>query len=98
MTTPAQRVASGARFLDKERPGWHKEIKLTKLTMQAGTHCIIGQLYGSFWTFCRCRGFALCTRYGFTAPASIRSCGAILNKFKELTSLWKVEIHKRRAA
>ncbi len=30
-----QRVASGAKFLDKKAPGWHKKVKRTKLQMDS---------------------------------------------------------------
>lgn len=40
----AQRVASGAKFLDKKVPGWEKKVKRTKLVMCSNTMCVLGQL------------------------------------------------------
>ena len=39
-----QRVASGAKLLDKKAPGWEKKVKRTKLVMCSNVHCVLGQL------------------------------------------------------
>lgn len=41
-----QRVASGAKFLDKKVPGWEKKVKRTKLVMCCNEMCVLGQLAG----------------------------------------------------
>jgi hypothetical protein len=44
MTTVAERVAAGAAWLDQREPGWHDRINLSRLRMQSGCCCILGQL------------------------------------------------------
>ena len=39
------RVARGARRLDKIEPGWFKRIDLNHLNMASPCNCIVGQLY-----------------------------------------------------
>lgn len=46
MTTCAERVASGAAFLDEKVPGWANRIDLNRLDMSY-TNCVLAQLFGS---------------------------------------------------
>lgn len=39
-------VAKGAKLLDQLLPGWHKQVKLSKLDMENGSLCMMGQLFG----------------------------------------------------
>lgn len=58
MSTVKQRVAKGARFLDKEvGKNWHRKVKITKLDIRQptvkedGCGCVLAQLStsGSYW-------------------------------------------------
>ena len=41
----------GFKFLDKNNPGWEKEINLRELNMKNCCNCILGQLYdGNYYT------------------------------------------------
>jgi len=41
-------VAKGAAFLDEKHPEWATKINISKLLMQHGHACILGQLYGQY--------------------------------------------------
>ena len=43
-----ERVARGAAWLDKEKPGWREDINLDALTMSSCSRCVLGQLYRDF--------------------------------------------------
>jgi len=43
---PADAANAGAKFLDREQPGWETLIDLNELHMNDCTQCILGQLYG----------------------------------------------------
>lgn len=49
MTTIAERVEAGARWLDANRPGWVQRINLDTLDITDPCGCIIGQVYGDYW-------------------------------------------------
>lgn len=44
------RVDRGARYLDAGLNGWHKHINLRELRMESEWGCILGQLFGSYWS------------------------------------------------
>ena len=41
-------VKRGVKALDKGRPGWEKEIDLTRLDLSEPNVCMLGQLYGNY--------------------------------------------------
>lgn len=43
------KVNRGAAILDEKRPGWPNEIILKELSIQDGTRCVLGQIYGSYF-------------------------------------------------
>lgn len=43
-------VLRGAELLDANVPGWHRKIDLEELNMGSALSCILGQLYGNYWT------------------------------------------------
>lgn len=43
------RVDAGAALLDTLLPGWAHDIDLALLDMECSDHCVLGQLYGSFY-------------------------------------------------
>jgi len=46
----AARVAQGAAFLDRVRPGWASVIDVDTLAMRTCRRCLLGQLYGDYGT------------------------------------------------
>lgn len=45
----AQRVASGIALLDAHGPAdWRLDVDLSTLNMASTSHCVLGQVYGSF--------------------------------------------------
>lgn len=54
MTTTEEleaRVERGAEWLDKRTPGWEDRIFLEEFNMDSAFHCVLGQVYGNFFTF-----------------------------------------------
>jgi hypothetical protein len=49
-TTVAERVAAGAAWLDEHEPGWVADIDLDRLLLSSPCRCVLGQLYGSYYT------------------------------------------------
>ncbi|WP_434439738.1 hypothetical protein [Lentzea sp. E54] len=43
--TVTERVARGVALLDEKQPRWHDRIELSRLDMESGDACILGQLY-----------------------------------------------------
>lgn len=64
-----QRVAAGAKFLDKKAPNWFKKVKRTKLAMHSNEMCVLGQLgNGDAWAYAGKIGLDLDVddeKYGF---------------------------------
>jgi hypothetical protein len=94
------RVERGAALLDRARPGWEREISLDDLAMSRCDHCILGQLYGQYWTgvqavrplvFGESRSAMWKTEHGFTLPLSDGSFGW-------LADAWRALIRRRLAA
>ena len=87
----AQRVASGAKFLDKKVPGWEKKVKRTKLVMCSNTMCVLGQLApsGDAISYGEDLGLAMegddAEKYGFEADG----------EDGEHEKLWQEEIKQR---
>lgn len=48
MKSPEQRVAKGARFLDRYDPNWPEKIDRDRLNIANATDCIWGQLTGGY--------------------------------------------------
>jgi hypothetical protein len=44
----AARVAQGAAFLDRVRPGWEHTIDVDTLAMRRCSRCVLGQVYGDY--------------------------------------------------
>jgi hypothetical protein len=44
----AEWVDNGARFLDKEVPGWWRRVSIETLDMATSRQCVLGQLFGSY--------------------------------------------------
>jgi len=40
-----QRVARGAKLLDKKRPGWWRKVRFKDFDMAEPCHCVLGQVF-----------------------------------------------------
>jgi hypothetical protein len=45
------RVELGIKYLNIRRPGWYNNVVLSSLDMGDTYDCVLGQLFGEFWTF-----------------------------------------------
>jgi len=46
----ADRVALGAALLDRQSEGWWRRVDLGELATDSCSHCVLGQLYGWYYT------------------------------------------------
>jgi hypothetical protein len=51
--SPAERVAAGAAHLDRLCPGWAHLVDPDSLDMSLSGWCVLGQVFGNFWTAIR---------------------------------------------
>ena len=51
-----QRAVKGMEYLDEHCPGWIDKIDLGILSMANMRTCIIGQLFGEYWTYVKVGG------------------------------------------
>jgi hypothetical protein len=94
------RVQRGAELLDRECPEWENNINTAELYMGAGSTCILGQLYGLYFT-----GFIKLLKgslkdsvdNGFDlADSQNRDLASATVYFEELGEAWKEEIAQRK--
>jgi hypothetical protein len=110
--TIADRVATGAAWLDEQTPGWIDRIDLDRLRLGDGDLCVLGQIYGSFGAV---RGFAYgatsarvpflthsdCCALGFDIDVDrslFRSDSCLRSAYYRLTVAWRNYIQGRRLA
>ena len=92
-------VARGAKFLDKDTPGWWKKIKVRKLNMGISYNCILGQLDGSYWTRQTSFGNTFDEKEEqFAAWAIKHGFNTLYFDHLILKELWLEEIKKRKEA
>ena len=89
-----KRAAKGAELLDNLNPGWFKKIKIHELYMSNCGHCVLGQLYGSYWDGLisielESDAYVNIEEYGF--KESYRSNYG----YEELDKEWKIQIQER---
>ena len=85
------RVNSGAAFFDAIRPGWHNEIDPTSIYMFSSSYCILGHLYGEFFT-----GFLAISKLpNYTDTYSLGLLGETW-EYKHLSQEWSSLIRERR--
>lgn len=89
-------VEAGAAFLDRKRPGWDREIDLTKLEMNSTNNCVVSQLFGEYLEGCeKLLGSQIDISrrqaYGFTLPYAADS-----DDWAQLDREWTRLIASRR--
>lgn len=101
----AARVKRGAELLDRERPGWAREIDVHRLEVNSHCNCVLGQVYGTFLSGCFAlgtheeaeNGFLVTFRspdFGFSLWGSETANGRMA-AYAELDRLWIAEIRAR---
>ena len=102
---PSTRARRGAKLLDRKRPGWHKKINLETLRMQSCYSCILGQLYGFYFSglepiLGRIKSYEKRTqkehRHGFILTSSDQGYKTYNEEYEALAEAWKAEILWRR--
>lgn len=96
-------VERGAALLDEVRPGWDRNVDITKLNLNYCHLCVIGQLYGVDW-----RGYDQAAhdlglsswddevRHGFRADVDPGDERIGDQKYAKLTEEWRDLIASRR--
>lgn len=82
----------GAARLDECRAGWAREINAEKLNMLLGDVCVLGQLFGCYFTGAyklKLHGLAERVRHGFTPMLTDDPSG------RTLTAAWRKQIELR---
>lgn len=103
--TLRSRVNAGAAKLDRERPGWHKEINLDVLDISDCYRCILGQLWGFYGDGLNVVLPDLSTpgyEFGFSSEIVLYKTHKHLastqeDEYRRLTQYWIEAIKSRRA-
>lgn len=87
MNAYEEAIARGTALLDRERPGWRKRVKPSKLHLADCHTCVLGQVYGSFDSGLSALGLTYfdAEDYGFLLPANRDNTG----HYGWLTRAWK---------
>lgn len=95
MSDVAERVAKGVELLDDKVPGWRDRVNAT-VSVASTSNCILGQLYGNYWTGTRRLGiggfFGSGADYGFNGKIFTHDGMLVLVSYAEdcenLTEEW----------
>lgn len=90
----AERVARGAKLLDRKRPGWAERIDLDQLRLEECDSCILGQLYGTYRNGKLECGLAIGGDHGFGEIFMQMNPGP---EYAALRVAWLAEIQQRTA-
>ena len=92
-----KRVRAGIALLDQQCPDWHWRLNLQSLDMQNTCNCVLGQLYGHFWTGVNKLNLSLRlnddAQHGFNLRGT---CEAFFGGWWRLQRAWRKEIDKKR--
>jgi len=90
-------VELGARMLDKQRPGWHRNIDVDVLDQRSTRNCVLGQTFGDYYD-------GITSLYGETEASEACLAGFTIDPFTTyprgevwdaLNKTWKAEIKGR---
>lgn len=100
------RVAAGARLLDRERPGWAQQMDPDRLDLRDQRDCLLGQIYGCFDTgvFTLAPDLDLREQDAWAVDHGFEFAGADLGDdhpypisfYADLTEAWRAELAGRR--
>lgn len=95
----AEAVQRGVELLDRNHPGWYNKIPLDKLHMADGDYCVLGHLYGTYYTGLDMLQISPSEHmgmfYGFVADP-VHPTPFIDASYSALTRKWKAVIQARR--
>ncbi len=102
--TVAERVRTGAAFLDQRWPAgaWVARVDVFTLDLRNPRYCILGQLYGDFTTGSevlqtyRVAGYSS-YGYGFDSSKLLSGEEERMEDYNNLRRAWRAEIFARRA-
>lgn len=85
----------GARFLDLVCAGWYKNVNTVILKMDDFKLCVLGQVYGHFFTGKSALGLGLDRSIWYGFATDWRSKEDNARSMADLTESWKTEIERR---
>jgi hypothetical protein len=99
--TAEARVAKGAAYLDRVRPGWFNRIDVGTLTLQSPKSCVMAQSYDcEYCHACRSAGIQFLSRDGEddveTQAQTLGFFGAADASFEDLQDAWIDAVAQRR--
>lgn len=101
--TIQERVAAGAAWLDAHEPDyyapdpWYERIEVEHLQLTSTCNCVLGQLWGNYWTAVREQALGDTAPLGFNVRAHL----LVADRIAEVAALeaeWYRVITARRAA
>ncbi len=90
-------VSNGAAWLDKEKSDWINKISLPRLDMGCCLNCMLGQLFGTYFTACETFGPEHNSRDQWAVEKGFYTFGEDAG-WKILQEAWTTEIIRRKAA
>jgi hypothetical protein len=99
VSTAAERVATGAKFMDEMYPSWTRRIDMESLDLSSCERCVMGQLFGDFhvWRRSTSAGEDQLLSMGFAAESEGGPDEDMDAEYRDLTAAWLTEIKARLA-
>lgn len=95
MVTIQERVESGAKLLDVQRPGWDSLIDIAQLDIASTSKCILGQVYGTYAVGVKDLGIdGRSHEYGFTAYPHVADVNSVWRELIAFRRMERVEAQK----
>jgi hypothetical protein len=92
LSSTSPRLERAAALLDQTAPGWESRIDPLQLDMSNASFCILGQVYGSYYT-----GLAMLDGDAERAPGRYGFMTWGGETFGVLTAKWRTFLAERRA-
>lgn len=93
-----EQVNNGVEWLNQNCPDWLDRIDLDSLDIKDGTRCILGQLYGDYFSSIVNRQISGPVRRGFNVHCMDEDRDVTRIKLDMLTNTWKDKIRDLRLA
>lgn len=94
-----KRARAGAAWLDTIRPGWDRRVNLTKLHLDNGSSCVLGQVYGdSSGSYYGGNGFDRATVLYGLSRGELMERGFVHSayvSYEDLDEAWAVVLQER---
>lgn len=84
-------VDRGIALLDEKKPGWRDEVDVDRLSIINGFDCVLGQLYGGYYT-----GLKIVAPADWTDDWDVRHgfVGETLEDTLDLAAIWKQRLDR----